>query len=134
MTPLLRPGDRLLVDPARRPRRGDLVAVVRGGAVVVHRVVARAPGGCWTKGDAALALDPFVTDREVLGTVTVLETAPGRRLALGRTPWRAVQWLLGGCAWAAARLVPRLGAPALARLAWRGLRAPFYVAAWWARR
>lgn len=135
MRPLLAPGDWVLVEPADRPpRRGDLIAVARGDGVIVHRVVARGAGGCWTKGDAVLALDPFVPDGEVLGTVTALETASGRRIALTGARWRLVHWLLGCCGWWAARCCPRLRPRWLAGLGWRLLRAPFHLAARWARR
>jgi len=55
--------------------RGDVIAFLAGGRLVVHRIVARAADGRWTltRGDARILPDVPVTDPEaVLGRVTGL--------------------------------------------------------------
>lgn len=129
MVPLVRPSDCLLVHPlgARRVRLGDLVAVRRGGEIVVHRVVGCQTGGYWTKGDAMLYLDPFVPPREILGRAVILELPTGRRVSLDEFPWDVVQCGLGWLAWCAARLCPGMRPSWLRRLFCGILRLPFHV-------
>lgn len=136
MTPLVRPSDRLLIQPLgpRKPRRGDLVAVHRDGVIVIHRVIATRLDGCWTKGDALLTLDAFVPKGEFLGSVATLELLTDRRISFDTFPWNAVQRGLGWVAWCAACVCPGLRPTWLRRLVWRVLRLPFYAASALARR
>lgn len=80
MRPALEPGDRLLVVRGRRPRPGDVVAVVEpreGGRLVVKRVAEVDGSGVTVLGDNAGAS----TDSRHYGPV-----APGS--VRGRAVWR----------------------------------------------
>lgn len=135
MGPILGPGDRVLIAPvaAGDYRVGDLVAVERHGAVVVHRVVRRAPAGCWTRGDAVTTLDPFVPNETILGRAVALDVAGGRIILLDRGPWRTLGAVLGRASRLGA-LSARLPRVWPRRLAWRASRTPFYAVALGVRR
>jgi len=76
MLPALWPGDLLLIEtvPADQVRVGDIALVGRAGKLCAHRVVSRtgdSGDARWiTRGDAMPALDPPVTEAELLGRVT----------------------------------------------------------------
>ncbi|MEL7156871.1 MAG: S24/S26 family peptidase [Actinomycetota bacterium] len=102
MAPTLLDGDTVLVDPARRPRPGDLVAArpePLGGLAVVKRVAHLAPDGAadLTSDNPAAGTDsrswgPVPADR-LDGVVTV---ELGRRLVLvadDRQPPSGLGWL-----------------------------------------
>lgn len=69
MWPFVREGEELVVWPiAGGPEVGDVVLVVLGGELVLHRVVrVRRGGGVVTKGDAELGVDPPIDAGDVLG-------------------------------------------------------------------
>lgn len=89
MSPFLRPGDRVTVEPLiAGPAElavGD-VAAFRDAAsarVFVHRLLVRTPGGWLAQGDRNPAPDGVIDDRLVLGRVTAVERN-GRRRFLPR--------------------------------------------------
>lgn len=95
MRPLLRPGDRVLLERAAPEslRPGDLLALRRGGEVVTHRLLAREGAALLTRGDAAPHPDPPFTAADVLGRAVAVERG-GRSLDLQSRPWPALNPLL----------------------------------------
>ena len=81
MVPALVDGEAIEVHPlARAPRPGEVVAWVRAGALVVHRVRRLHGGGrVQTQGDARGEPDSAVRRDEILGRVTL----PGGRSVAG---------------------------------------------------
>ena len=73
MRPLLAPGDRLLIHPARASdvRPGDVVLVDADGWLVCHRLLYVADGRIVTRGDDALDDDPSLPADAVIGRVEV---------------------------------------------------------------
>jgi hypothetical protein len=94
MTPAIRSGDRLTIEPLGAvPRAGEVVACEIDGRLVIHRVVGRGVGFTEVRGDAAPASDEPVPLEALLGTVTRVERS-GRRVRLGLGPERVlVAWL-----------------------------------------
>jgi signal peptidase I len=93
MVPLMREGDRVVVQLApERVRTGDIVVVRGAQGLVVHRVVRKLDqaGGVTylTKGDAAFHFDPPVAAPNVLGQVVALERAGQHNIDLTRLTWR----------------------------------------------
>lgn len=84
MSPYLRPGERVRLAPLKtEPRRGEILGVLRGGKVLLHRCVgpAKSPNGerlFLTRGDACARNDepPWRRD-EIIGRVTEV-SRPGR--------------------------------------------------------
>lgn len=75
---------RLVPPGPGRPRRGDVVmAVLPGGALVLHRVVARRGDRLRLRGDACRRCDPPVALADVVGVVDPTP-APSRWSALWR--------------------------------------------------
>ncbi len=84
--------------PADTLRPGELGAFVGGHGPVVHRVVAREPGGVRFRGDARPSDDGVIEDGRVLGRARVVRAAPWRwgvpRAIHARLAWRAARtWL-----------------------------------------
>jgi len=100
MTPTLRPGDLVRVEPLWRLRAGDVVVYGRGGALVVHRVVSIAGTTVVCCGDGRRRHDPPVPLVDVLGVAVAAEG--GRSLAGGR----GVLLVARGRFWVA--MLPRL--------------------------
>ena len=129
MLPLIQPGDELRLAPfdARQIGGGSVIAYERGARLVIHRVLAAGGSGVVTKGDALASPDPLVPWDRVVARVVALRRPDGRRVDLDAFPWPPVNRLLARVAALAGRL--RLDdAPSLARrLAWKALRAPFYL-------
>jgi hypothetical protein len=72
MEPALPPGTEVVLRCGETGARGDVVAFLADGRLVVHRVVARAADGSWTltRGDARVLPDPPILDPEaVVGRV-----------------------------------------------------------------
>ena len=73
MSPLLRPGDQVLVDFARSWACGDVVVVCARRGLVVHRIVAVVGDGVdtcvTTKGDAVSCSDRPVSGAAIVGVV-----------------------------------------------------------------
>jgi hypothetical protein len=94
MEPLIRSGDRLTIRmmAPHALASGDVVAFLRDGQIVVHRLVKkRKAGDAWRfceKGDG-LAGWNWVEEADVLGRVEVIERE-GRRVHLLGFPWRLV--------------------------------------------
>lgn len=83
MSPTLVDGDRLLLTPLDgAPRPGDIVALVRAGHLVVHRLRVLDGGAAITRGDASATDDPPVPAAELLGVVKRVRRSPLRRLRL----------------------------------------------------
>jgi len=104
MTPAIRSGDRLTVEPqSTRLGIGAVLACESEGRLVVHRLVGRDAGRAVVRGDAAPAPDPPLADGAVLGVVVRIERG-GRpvRLGLGRErvviAWLSRRGLLRGAA------------------------------------
>ena len=115
MDPFVRDGDVLTVAPARgRPALGRVVAVRDPvtGRLVVHRVVARGPGGVLVRGDGAGQADGVAGPGDVLGQVVAVERR-GRRVRLGCGPERRAVSALSR----AGLLVPLVAAARRARRA-----------------
>lgn len=101
MWPAIRDGDVLTLSPlggAAPLRRGDVVALHCGGALVVHRVVRCEPGGVVLRGDALPREDGAFAVSAVLGRVVSVQRGsrkapPGRGTAapLHRLILRAVR-------------------------------------------
>lgn len=134
MSPLIRPGDeiRLVRLDQRRVARGTLIAYRRAESLVLHRVLARNEAGVVAKGDALASADPPVGWKEVVGRVTALRKAGKPEINLDAFPWPVVNRALGVIAAIACRLAVKDGAgersSLLPRLAWKLLRAPFFLA------
>lgn len=78
MSPLFRPGDRILFDPCsiEELRRGDVIIFNAPGQEerVVHRVVSTGPTGIRTKGDANLSRDSWeIRQDDILGRAVSVE-------------------------------------------------------------
>jgi hypothetical protein len=96
MIPAFRPGDRLRLEPLARPLRvGDVVALPRAGACIIHRIVSEGSDNSpWLmKGDAMVDADPPFRPEQVLGLITarrrrdriVALDSDARRAALSAT-------------------------------------------------
>ena len=97
MHPFIRDGDVVTVSPkpGGEIRLGDVVAFCHPGTgkLMVHRVLARQPGGYLLRGDNAPAADGLIPPEKVLGPVTRVERK-GRKVRLGRGPERRLlAWL-----------------------------------------
>lgn len=75
MTPFIREGDVVAIDPAAPCRVGDIILWERGEDMVLHRLVVRKKGWFLTKGDASGHLDAPVTGREILGRAVTQKRA-----------------------------------------------------------
>jgi hypothetical protein len=75
MTPAIRTGDRLTVEPlgAAAPRLGEVVAGESGGRLVVHRLVGWDHGRAVLRGDCGPMSDPPVAPEGLLGRVVRIE-------------------------------------------------------------
>jgi len=130
MTPLIQPGDRLLVAFGGRPdHTGQVILCQVDGAFVAHRLVAHRlvvgeggrPGLRLTaKGDAEAFPDRSVSPADVFGVIRSIRRADGRVTTLGLddTPGAIVariSWWSGCAARLSRRLVrrapPRTGRP-----------------------
>ncbi len=78
--PLVRSGDALTIDPAQPPVLGALAAVAHGPRLVVHRIVALQGDELRLKGDANAASDPPLRRADLLGVVTLQQSALGPTL------------------------------------------------------
>lgn len=69
MWPLVRPGQRVVVEPRRTLAVGDLALVELGPALVLHRVIALTGDRVVVKGDHNPSPDPELSRHAVLGVV-----------------------------------------------------------------
>ena len=112
MTPLIRSGDRVTIDPLRRhpPRLGDvLLLAAEKQRLVLHRHVGWAGAELVLRGDCAPASDAAAGPWQVLGVVAGVERR-GRRVWAGLGPERRL------LAWLSRNGVLRLAARARARV------------------
>jgi hypothetical protein len=99
MAPLARSGDRVTIEPANpeQLRRGDIVALLGDGGLVVHRFLRSrsTPDGLslCQQGDNSTARS-WVAGESLVGRVIRIES-PGRRLHLTAPPWTRLNPLLG---------------------------------------
>jgi hypothetical protein len=95
MTPFVRSGDVLAVEPLRgRPlSTGDVILHAPGPRLVAHRVVGRRGALVRSRGDIAPCEDAPVAPGDVLGIVAGIER-DGRRVRLGPRPVRVAIALL----------------------------------------
>ncbi len=121
MHPFIRDGDVLTVSPfaGRGPKLGDVVAFRRSGddRLLVHRIVAGAPGCFVTRGDAALEPDGPIAAGLLLGRVTRVERGV-HEVRLGRRPERLLLAALSRHG----LLTPLVAAGRKLEAAWRRLR------------
>lgn len=90
MTPAIRSGDLLTLEPLRRtPRLGDVLACDSEGRLVVHRLVAWKRGRAVVRGDVAAACEPPLAAGAALGIVTRVERG-GREVRAGRGARRLI--------------------------------------------
>lgn len=129
MAPLVRAGDRLSLARAALAavRPGQLVACRRDGQLVVHRVLWRDAAALVTKGDGLVRRDPPIAASDLVGRVTVIVTAQGRRIDLDAFPWPMLGRLLA----LVSRATEWTRSPG--GVAWKLTRLPAHLAAWWAR-
>jgi hypothetical protein len=95
MIPLVRPMDFIHICALGDGRlgEGDIIAVPRGGGVIVHRVVARAHGRILLCGDNCRTADGVFAPVDIIGVVTRVERN-------GRSVWFGAGWLGPVVAWA----------------------------------
>jgi hypothetical protein len=93
MAPLLKPGDAVLVQPARIQdlQLGQIVVYERGSDWITHRLVQQDRFSWTLKGDACLAPDAPVQPSEIIGRVVsrirLLSTSEKTRLDLLQKRW-----------------------------------------------
>ena len=128
MAPLLRAGDRLCLTPIAPAdvRPGQIVACRRGHELVVHRVLACAGDRLVTKGDGLSYRDAPAPVSDVVGRVTVVETAQERRIDVDGVVWRVLERALALLSRASERTNGE-------SLVWKSTRLPAHVTAWCAR-
>ncbi len=76
MWPAIIPGDKPIVEPLDRdnmPGKGEVIALIRDGSLVIHRIIAVTENGgrreYITRGDASVTIDDSVSESEVAGVV-----------------------------------------------------------------
>ena len=95
LSPFVRVGDALTIDPCAPLRFGALVAVERKGRIVVHRLVRREAERLTLRGDANPFCDAPDDIDAVLGVVTRQRTRAGRLVEHGLGWRRLLGWALG---------------------------------------
>lgn len=105
MRPLLRCGDEVQVVAVQPThlQMGDIVVVLRDGALITHRLLARDAQGWRTRGDSCRWLDPPVADAAIVGRVVAVVRG-GAVIDLQALVWRLANRLLGWVAWLETRL------------------------------
>jgi hypothetical protein len=113
MSPFVRVGDALTIDPAEPLRPGAMVAVERHGRVVVHRLLSMSPGRVVLRGDANAMADAPDGFEAVLGVVTVRRTRAGRtidqRSVVSRFLGRLLPRVVRACRRLLTKRAPRAG-------------------------
>lgn len=96
MLPMLKPGDKVLVDRAQADslRIGDLVVTRKRGEFITHRLVGRGAETWITKGDGLRHLDPPVAKDAILGKVVSIERK-GVKIDLQTSFWNWMNFSLG---------------------------------------
>jgi signal peptidase I len=104
MTPCIRSGDVVTLQPETAPRRGDVIATRDPASRLrVHRVIRIRERTLQTRGDAAASPDPETRADDVLGRVVSIERM-GRRVRFGLGPGRGLLAALSAAGWLAPAL------------------------------
>lgn len=91
MWPVIRPGDKVIVTPlaGTEPETGDIVALIRDGGFVVHRVIEIKKENGFslfrTRGDASAAADPWMDITGIKGLVKNIIRS-GKTLSVRKKP------------------------------------------------
>ena len=122
MTPLLRPGDQVELQPCSPTTLalGDLIAIDDGEMLLIHRLVSFTPSHLITKGDALPQADRPRSGSSVVGKVT----AAKHREKIGRIGGRWASVLLARYS----LFLTHLRLPPSGQF-WRLTRIPFYLLA-----
>jgi hypothetical protein len=111
MWPAIKPGDRVRISPPAKentPAKGTVVALLRDGGFVVHRVTDVRRAGpadqIRTRGDTSPAADPWINAGDIAGLVTLV-TAKGDAIPV---PHRRFPYLAGSLAATAAKIWNRI--------------------------
>lgn len=126
MEPAIPHGSTLRLRCGRAPRPGDVIAFVRDGHVLLHRLVAEDRGVILTRGDAFVVPDPPLAGGAPFACVVGVQRGDAWIEPPSHSPSAAQALVLALCR-AAGRVHPRLGrlaSGALRRLRWRGAPAP----------
>jgi hypothetical protein len=125
MSPLLRPGDVVIVQPveANTLRTGDVIVLRRASDVVTHRLIAVDARGWQAKGDSTSLADAPVAAQAIVGRVAAFERGGARVDLQSRRHVAAGRWLGRIGLWES-RWADAVGARAHPRLA-RGALLPF---------
>jgi len=88
MSPFIRNGDCLLIEPAQEKilETGDVVAAMNPSRdrILIHRVIAKNGKGCLLQGDAAPFSDGYISRKHIMGKVVRIErNGKGVRFGLG---------------------------------------------------
>lgn len=84
MWPVIKSGDKVIIEPVRRPLlKGAVVAIMRDGGFVVHRITDISLNGTdniyTTQGDASQKADPVIKGEEIAGVVNEIVRNTRRR-------------------------------------------------------
>jgi len=100
MSPLLRPGDHVVLEPVavHQLRRGDIITVWRGNALLTHRVINVEPHRWQTKGDHCRTADPPMSAMSIVGRVAAIERAK-YHIDLRCRRWQIIGFVVGWLGW-----------------------------------
>ncbi|HKZ34572.1 MAG TPA: signal peptidase I [Patescibacteria group bacterium] len=94
MFPMIAEGDTVYIERISplKVKVGDIICFLRGKKLVTHRVLARKEDSTWvTKGDRPLLNDrELVTKDNLIGRVSRIKTASGKRIIPNRYPYSIV--------------------------------------------
>ena len=77
MSPAIRTGDRVVVEPSQESRVGTVVVRHHENRVLVHRLIAVEGDGITTRGDAMFRSDPPAPVTSIVGVVRTVERGSG---------------------------------------------------------
>lgn len=125
MAPLLHPGDTVIVEPiaTTQLRRGDLIVVGAGGALLTHRIVRVGPSELLLRGDAQATLDPPLAPSALVGLVVARQRSK-QRLELCGGLWAPLNSVLG---WLGAAGASQPQAPLRQRVRAKGARLAAHI-------
>jgi len=114
MRPLIASGDRLLIEPARSLRIGDLITFYEMSTLCTHRVIGKVKKAgellFRTKGDSCGQWDLPIPVESILGKVAVIQKKGKRQLVLKGPWWRGLNYIF---------LVLSLGIGGILTLKWK---------------
>ena len=93
MSPTIRDGDEMLVDPALEPRLGDVVVFTYDEKLVAHRII-KFTRPYITAGDASRGMREQVAREDIIGTVREVRRA-GRLVHMDSRSVAKALWLRG---------------------------------------